>query len=472
MKMWKIFLLSAVTLALATTGFAQPAAYFFAYYDDGTGHNPPLGCPCTEGTAYPDGVDICLYWDENGNGYSADDPQPTVGAGYGQVRRNCYSFNGVAGEIGEGYFTTDDLLYFGIPVHPDSGDNPYYYWKISAGIGGSECCWYSDTFRVTAGDLMEVYLNIEDWTCLPGLCPSEADPPTAPTGVTASDDTECLSVRVSWQHDGLNVTSFKVYRDDDPNPVATANATAREINVPETTTDPHSFHVRAFNTSLPSPPSNSDMGSAYLKRFVSGPDGDLTGQQLAGHTDSLFFERPTPQCNSGSKIYLIYNVNENPTQWGILASCSLCTKIRFTLPSDPNLNYCQIALVCSSFQHTNVFTYDTTESVFHLGIPDAVDGRDLVLPDRFDLAQNFPNPFNPETQIVFNVPVASDVRIRVYNLMGQHVRTLVEQRFSSGVYSATWDGTNESGQLVSAGVYLYRMETPGFSMTKKMLLMK
>ncbi|MDD5088156.1 MAG: FlgD immunoglobulin-like domain containing protein, partial [bacterium] len=257
----------------------------------------------------------------------------------------------------------------------------------------------------------------------------------------------------------------------DATPVATANAVARTAVFPETSTTPHTYYVRAFNTSLPSDPSNTDVGSTYLKRFVSGPDGNVTGQNLAGQTDSLFFERPTAQCNSGSKIYLLYNVNTTPTQWGVLASCSLCTKIRFTLPNDVTLNYCQIALRCSSSQHTTVFTHDTTDSIFHLGNL-AVDGRGLVLPDRFDLAQNFPNPFNPETQIMFNVPTTADVRIRVYNLMGQQVRTLTEARYTTGAHTVTWDGRTDDGQLVGAGVYLYRMETPGFAMTKKMLLMK
>ncbi|MDD5088331.1 MAG: fibronectin type III domain-containing protein, partial [bacterium] len=272
MKMWKIFLLGAVALALTTTGFAQPAAYFFAYYDDGSGHNPPLGCPCTDGSIYPDGVDICLYWDQNGDGFSADDPQPGTGEGYGQVFQNCYEMNGVAGEIGQGFFTTDNLVYFAMPVDPESGDNPYYYWKISAGVGADECCWYTDTFRVNAGDLTEVFLDIEDWTCLPGLCPSDITPPNPPTNCNASDDTQCLAVQVTWQHDGENVTSFKVYRDDDATPVATANAVARTAVFPETSTTPHTYYVRAFNTSLPSDPSNTDVGSTYLKRFVSGPD--------------------------------------------------------------------------------------------------------------------------------------------------------------------------------------------------------
>lgn len=472
MKMWKIFLLSAAALALATTGFAQPATYTFYYFDEGGGTNPPLGCPCTAGTAYPDGVDICLYWDQDNNGITPNDPQPAIGTGPGQVFQNCWTFNGEEGGIERGYFVIDPPVSFQNPLEPE--DHPLYYFKISAGVGGSECCWYSYIFEVEAGAIADVYTTIDDWTCAAGLCPSDAVPPAAPTGVNASDDTECMSVRVTWQHDGVNVTSFKIYRDDNPEPVATTTATARETNVPETTTGPHTFYVKAFNTSIPSDPSNSDVGRTFLKRFVSGPNGDVTGQNLAGRTDTLFFERPTSQCNSGSKIYLIYNVDTNPTQWGILASCSLCTSIRFTLPNDPNLNYCQIALRCSSFQHSDVFTYDTTESVFHLGTPDTVDAvlRNLVLPDQFDLAQNFPNPFNPETQIVFNVPVASDVRIRVYNLMGQHVRTLTEARYSTGVHAVTWDGRNDSGQLVSAGVYLYRMETPGFAMTKKMLLMK
>ncbi|MBU0509457.1 T9SS type A sorting domain-containing protein [bacterium] len=471
MKIWKTLLLGLAALGLVATGFAQPANYLFIYYDDGSGSNPALGCPCVAGTPYADGPELCLFWDADANGYSADDTQPGIGQDYGQVNENCFSLNGEELGLGPGYFGLTSYLVFLTPVQPDSGHNPYYYWRINTSQGANTCCWYSDTFRVNEGDLMEVYMTGDDWHCAAQACSSDIDLPTPPTACNASDDLYCLSVRVSWAHSGQNVSSFKVYKDALPSPVATVPATARQVDVPECDVSPHTYRVRASNPAGESTPSNADQGSTYLKRFYPGPEGDLTGDSLAGLTDSIRMQRPSPTCNSGSKLYLIYNMDETPTQWGLLASCSLCTMIRFTLPSIDTLNHCKLALRCSSFD-VNCITWDTTESIFHLGYPNAAELRNLVLPDRFDLAQNFPNPFNPETQIVFNVPNAADVKIRVYNVTGQLVRTLTDQRYSVGMHQVTWDGRTDSGQLVSAGVYLYRLEAPGISLTKKMLLMK
>jgi hypothetical protein len=94
------------------------------------------------------------------------------------------------------------------------------------------------------------------------------------------------------------------------------------------------------------------------------------------------------------------------------------------------------------------------------------------VPSEFDLAQNFPNPFNPSTTIEFAIPAASSVKLSVYNMLGQQVVTLVDKVYQAGTYSATWNGLNSAGQAVESGVYLYKLETETFSSAKKMLLMK
>jgi len=80
---------------------------------------------------------------------------------------------------------------------------------------------------------------------------------------------------------------------------------------------------------------------------------------------------------------------------------------------------------------------------------------------------NYPNPFNPATTIVFNLPFASDTKLEVYNILGQRVATLVDEYLNSGEYSFEWDGRN-----VASGIYLYRLTTNEFSTTKQMVLMK
>ncbi|MBU1117337.1 MAG: T9SS type A sorting domain-containing protein [Bacteroidetes bacterium] len=95
-----------------------------------------------------------------------------------------------------------------------------------------------------------------------------------------------------------------------------------------------------------------------------------------------------------------------------------------------------------------------------------------TLPYRFELSQNYPNPFNPVTTIEYNLPRRSSIRIDVFNLLGQKVRTLVDREESAGSYTITWDGTSTSGQSVSTGVYFYRFQADDHVETKKMLLLK
>jgi hypothetical protein len=90
-----------------------------------------------------------------------------------------------------------------------------------------------------------------------------------------------------------------------------------------------------------------------------------------------------------------------------------------------------------------------------------------LLPDEFGLNQNYPNPFNPSTEISFSLPQATHVTIEIFNVMGQRMSTLIDQNKEAGTHTVNWDGSN-----VASGVYFYRLTTPEFMMTKKMLLMK
>ena len=100
------------------------------------------------------------------------------------------------------------------------------------------------------------------------------------------------------------------------------------------------------------------------------------------------------------------------------------------------------------------------------------------IPDGFKLSQNYPNPFNPSTRIEYSLPSQSHVSIKIYNLLGQEVATLVDEQQSNGSHIVEWDGRSTNGFSVSTGVYFYRIEArqPGsqflFASVKKMLLVK
>ena len=93
-------------------------------------------------------------------------------------------------------------------------------------------------------------------------------------------------------------------------------------------------------------------------------------------------------------------------------------------------------------------------------------------PEKFRLGQNYPNPFNPVTSLSYDLPEDSYVSIIIYDLLGNVIKTLVKSNQSSGYKSVQWNATNNLGQPVSAGVYLYSIEAGGFRQTKKMILLK
>ena len=102
----------------------------------------------------------------------------------------------------------------------------------------------------------------------------------------------------------------------------------------------------------------------------------------------------------------------------------------------------------------------------------SVEEQDL-LPTAFALSQNYPNPFNPATQIKYDLPGASNVRLTIYNFLGQSVRTLVDAEQTAGFYSVGWDGRDDSGVKMPSGVYIYRLEAgQQFVQIRKMILLK
>jgi hypothetical protein len=95
----------------------------------------------------------------------------------------------------------------------------------------------------------------------------------------------------------------------------------------------------------------------------------------------------------------------------------------------------------------------------------------LLNPDVHGLAQNFPNPFNPRTSIAFNMPTAGEYRLEIFNVAGQRVRIYAGEA-EAGINVIVWNGTDEDGQTVASGLYLYRITTGDFVKTRKMVLMK
>ncbi|MFQ6008288.1 MAG: T9SS type A sorting domain-containing protein, partial [Candidatus Zixiibacteriota bacterium] len=109
---------------------------------------------------------------------------------------------------------------------------------------------------------------------------------------------------------------------------------------------------------------------------------------------------------------------------------------------------------------------------FYNLVTDVDDEPQNLLPSEYTLSQNYPNPFNPRTTIEYSLPARSHVELTVYNILGQKVRTLIDKDQNAGRYTVPWDATDDLGNEVASGVYLYRLKAGEVTVSKKMLLLK
>ena len=102
-----------------------------------------------------------------------------------------------------------------------------------------------------------------------------------------------------------------------------------------------------------------------------------------------------------------------------------------------------------------------------------LSSHDRILPTRYQFYQNFPNPFNPTTSINFNVPIASEVILTIYNITGQEVAKIHNGYAQAGSYKAVWNGMDNLGNKAPSGVYFYELKAENhFHKVKKMTLLK
>jgi hypothetical protein len=98
----------------------------------------------------------------------------------------------------------------------------------------------------------------------------------------------------------------------------------------------------------------------------------------------------------------------------------------------------------------------------------------FVVPEKYTLHQNYPNPFNPSTTIQYDIPQTGHLHLAIYNINGQLVRSLVQEKKEAGSHTVTWKGDDDQGQLVSSGVYFYKVvfDNGVWHAYKKMLYVK
>jgi hypothetical protein len=168
---------------------------------------------------------------------------------------------------------------------------------------------------------------------------------------------------------------------------------------------------------------------------------------------------PTLLADKGLEMY--YHVQDSTAVLGILDIDGSTAVAPGTVP---------LVLIPGRFEVTQAWVADANARTLVPRIDNS--GSVVTLPEEFGLVQNYPNPFNPSTRIGFALPVATHVELEVINILGQRVVTLADHKIEAGNHEILWNGTNSSGQMVSSGVYFYRLKAGDFIETRKMLLLK
>jgi hypothetical protein len=134
------------------------------------------------------------------------------------------------------------------------------------------------------------------------------------------------------------------------------------------------------------------------------------------------------------------------------------------------VNYWQKGKVSNIDNSGNVYLFSERQNgimITKFGVPIGIQNTGNGVPASFSLSQNYPNPFNPVTNIEFSIPKSSIVKLMIYDIQGKLVETIVNSELSPGTYKADWNAAN-----YSSGVYFYKLESQGFTQTKRMLLIK
>jgi len=194
------------------------------------------------------------------------------------------------------------------------------------------------------------------------------------------------------------------------------------------------------------------------------PTSDMTilGNAIDSHVKVLAYSvnraRTTGDGEEGSLLYLTYTLADEVTLPDNISFYFSVINIPGTSLNPELLN-----VVCSFPNEDNPIAVNTIT---------ASAENNFMLPEEFALFQNYPNPFNPSTQISIDIPNLEFITLRIFNLLGQDIRTLANKTMNPGRYTFEWDGKDLLSNDVASGVYFYELRGESFTARKKMLLIR
>ncbi|KAA3605594.1 MAG: T9SS C-terminal target domain-containing protein [Calditrichaeota bacterium] len=239
-----------------------------------------------------------------------------------------------------------------------------------------------------------------------------------------------------------------------------------------------SFLTKGGNLLLSGMSVSNDIQGSNLSNFIGATINPI------GSTNS--FVKGTSHPIGDGKLYSVSTPNQgfkdafNVTNAQVVANYGVTGNFDAAIVANETQNS---KIVLSGFEIGGLFdlngnpsisTIDTmlAKIIFWWDFSTDISELSFEKPLSYELAQNFPNPFNPSTKISFTLPKSEFAKVLVYNTKGQLVKTLFSGEAKFGKNSVIWNGQNENNKLVSSGVYFYRLETDNFSQTQKMLFLK
>jgi hypothetical protein len=283
--------------------------------------------------------------------------------------------------------------------------------------------------------------------------------------------------------DSRELMSYIVYRDELA--IDTVGVDVSTYNDIDVAWGPHSYFVTAlYNDSEDCGESDgSNIVDVVLENtappavmlFEPGEDVTLTVTETNMEDPFNFVWSPVNDPDNDQVVYVVLATDET----GAVSDTALDIAVLFTTVGELAAPQLEDSVSVMTYSW-DVWAHDPWDSTSSLNGPRsltidasvllALDG--IGLPEVFALHNNYPNPFNPVTNISYDIPEVAQVTLEIYNVTGQKVRTLAQGQHEPGRYRIQWNATNDYGNPLSSGMYIYRIRAGDFVSVKKLVLMK
>ena len=340
-----------------------------------------------------------------------------------------------------------------------------YWWRVRINGGGT---WYTQSFHVDANAI----ITSGNYPVIP-----------TPTYPTSSIVIYTQSPTLQWIANSSSQLEYQVIWSSDP---TLSGGVLVNISAPLggqsgwlitnqynlTGLTPGTTYYWQVRSRLASNPSSMSNYSSVAQFTVSPgalpvvvlPANPIYGAELNSSNVCLSWVLPA-QSSSPLKFDLELSTNEDLTNPLIIRNIH---STNYTIDGlKPGKYYWRVQSKTSNGEKSE-YSY---KNEFIVGSVTDVSGNiDFI--KEYSLEQNYPNPFNPSTMIKYTLPHNSFVTLKIYDILGREIKTLVSENQNSGQYSIQWDGTDNSGNRVTSGIYIYKIVANNYVASKKMILMK